>query len=358
MSNNFGKIFNFTTFGESHGVAIGGVIDGFPSNIEIDFDFIYSELEKRKPGKSNITSARKENDKIIFLSGIFNNKSLGTPIAFITYNKDANIADYEELKDIFRPGHADFTYQKKYNIRDYRGGGRASARETFSRVVAGAFAKIFLKNFNITINAYTSKIGSIAPNIKYSELNLSKTYDFDSRFPDKEIDKQFTNEILKHKRNGDSVGGIITCVIKNSPIGLGEPVYNKLSAALGNAMLSINACKGFEIGEGFNSSNLSGSKNNDQLFFENNKIHFTSNNSGGVLGGISTGQDIYFNAAFKPTPTISNPQNTINLKNKNLTLQAKGRHDPSVVPRAVIVVEAMAAIVLADFILLKNSYNF
>ncbi|MBN2662081.1 MAG: chorismate synthase [Bacteroidales bacterium] len=358
MSNNFGKIFKLTTFGESHGIAIGGVIDGFPPNIDIDIDFIHSELNKRKPGNSKITSNRKETDNILFLSGIYNNKSLGSPIAFITYNDDAQSADYEQLKYVFRPGHADFTYQKKYNIRDYRGGGRASARETFSRVVAGAFAKILLKKLNITVNAYVSKIGSIIPNINYSELNLSKTYDFDSRFPDEKINNLFTNEILKHKLNGDSVGGNITCVIKNAPIGLGEPVFNKLSASLSNAILSINACKGFEIGQGFNASNLLGSQNNDQLSFENNKINFLSNNSGGVLGGISTGQHIYFNAAFKPTPTIAKSQKTVDLKNNNITLQAKGRHDPSVVPRAVIVVEAMAAIVLADFILLKNSYNF
>jgi len=356
MSNTFGKILTLTSFGESHGMAIGGVIDGFPANVEIDFNFITSEINKRKPGNSKITSTRKEQDKVIFLSGIFENKTLGSPIAFITHNNNVKTADYNHLKNIFRPGHADFTYQKKYNIRDYRGGGRASARETFSRVVAGAFAKILLKKYNISILAFTSQVGTEKYHDKYQNLNLNETYNYESRIPDEQFNQKFINIIEFHKKTGNSVGGIVTCVIKNAPIGLGEPVFDKFHAKLAQAIMSINACKGFEIGQGFNSATLSGTENNDELLFDD-KTNFSSNNSGGVLGGITTGQDIYFNAAFKPTPTISKPQKTINNNNKEVILQATGRHDPCVVPRAVIIVEAMTALTIADFILQKNSHK-
>ncbi len=357
MSSSFGKILTLTTFGESHGVAVGGIIDGFPANIEIDFDFINSEIAKRSPGTSEISSKRKEPDKIIFLSGIFKNKSLGTPIAFYTLNKDAKSTDYDEIKNIFRPGHADFTYQKKYGIRNYRGGGRASARETFARVVAGAFAKILLNKLNISIFAYTSKIGNIKIDKEYNSLILSNIYNYKTNCPDTEYDKKFTEEIKKHQKNGDSIGGIITCVIKNCPIGLGEPVFDKFHAKLGQAILSINACKGFEIGAGFKSAELTGSENNDEFFTENNIIKTKSNNAGGVLGGITNGEDIYFNAVFKPTPTIFKAQNTIDKDNNNITIKNKGRHDPCVVPRATVIVEAMTALTIADFLLQNNAKN-
>jgi len=358
VSNTFGKILKLTTFGESHAKAIGGIIDGFPPNIKIDYNFIQNELDKRKPGTSNLTSARKETDKIQILSGIFNKITLGSPIGFIIPNKNQKPENYNYLKNIYRPGHADFTYQQKYNIRDYRGGGRASARETATRVAAGAFAKIFLEKLNIKINAFVSQIGKLKLNKNYKKIDLSKTYNYSTRCPDKETNNEFIKIILNAKKSKDSVGGIITCVIKNLPVGLGEPIFNKLNAKLANAILSINACKGFEIGKGFNSAKDFGSQNNDQIFTKNNKTKFYSNNAGGIAGGISTGQNIFFNAAFKPTPSILKKQKTIDFSNNNISLQIKGRHDPCVVPRAAVIVEAMTALTIADFILLKNAYNF
>ncbi len=358
MSNSFGKILKITTFGESHGKAIGGIIDGFPPNININFNFIQNELDKRKPGNSNITSTRKETDKIQILSGIFKNKTLGTPIGFIIPNKNQKPQDYYNLKNVYRPGHADFTYHQKYEFTDYRGGGRASARETAARVAAGAFAKIFLNKFNIKINAYTSQIGDLKLKTHYKKLDLSKTYNYTTRCPDEQINNDFIRIIKNAKKNNDSIGGIITCIIKKPPIGLGEPVFNKLNAKLAQAILSINACKGFEIGKGFNSAKSFGSQNNDQIYSEKNNIKFLSNNAGGIAGGISTGQDIVFNAAFKPTPSILKKQKTIDFSNNNISLQIKGRHDPCIVPRAAVIVEAMTALTIADFILLKNAYNF
>ena len=355
MSNCFGKIFRLTTFGESHSRAIGGIIDGMPSNFVIDTNYIQSQLDKRKPGFSKISTPRQETDKIEILSGIFQDKTLGTPIGFIIPNINQKTSDYSNLKNVYRPGHADYTYDKKYRIRDYRGGGRASARETASRVVGGAFAKILLKKFNIKINAFTSQIGKITLEKKYNKLDLKNTYVNNTRCPDNKFHTLFEKEILNAKNNNDSVGGIITCVIKNCPIGLGEPVFNKFHAQLGNAILSINACKGFEIGSGFASASMLGSENNDNFFVENNKINTFTNNSGGVLGGITNSQDIVIKAAFKPTPSISKEQQTIDNLNNNILIKINGRHDPCVVPRAVIIVEAMAAMVVADFLLLRNS---
>lgn len=355
MSNSFGNIFRFTTFGESHGKAIGGIIDGVPAGQKIDYDFINSELEKRKPGQNQISSSRKEADKVEFISGLFNNTTTGSPIAFIIKNNDTISKDYENLKDVFRPGHADYSYWAKYGFNDWRGGGRASARETAVRVVAGAIAKIFLKKFNIQINAFTSQIGEAKLNIPLKELDFSQTFKNSTRCPDYETHLNFQKIILKHKSQKDSIGGIVSCLVKNVPLGLGEPIYDKISARLAYAIMSINACKGFEIGKGLEVAQMKGSENNDQIQIKNNKIKFLSNNAGGTLGGISTGQDIFFRAAFKPTPSIAIKQNTIDKKLQNVSISIKGRHDPCVVPRAVIVVEAMTAVTLLDFILLKQT---
>jgi len=357
VSNTFGNILRLTTFGESHGKAIGGIIDGYPPNIIIDSEFIQSELNKRKPNNSEISTQRKENDKVEILSGIFENKSLGTPIGFIIPNYDIKSTDYKNLKNLYRPGHADFTYQKKYGIRDYRGGGRSSARETANWVVAGAFAKIMIKKYNIQVNAYTKQIGNLKFEKHYTEIDLDKTYSYSTRCPDNEQNKLFEQEILNAKKNQDSVGGIVSCIVKNTPVGIGEPVFDKMQAQLAKAVMSINACKGFEIGQGFNAASLNGSYFNDEIFKENNKILFKSNNSGGVLGGITTGQDIIINAAFKPTSSIEKEQQTIDNQGNNIKFKISGRHDPCVVPRAVIVVESVVAMVIADFILMNNEFS-
>lgn len=355
MSNSFGEIFKLTSFGESHGKAVGGIIDGFPSNIVIDEKFFQHELDKRKPGFSKITSQRKETDKVEILSGVFDNKSLGTPIGFIIPNHNQLSSDYEEIKNIYRPGHADYTYDKKYGHRDYRGGGRASARETASRVVGGAFAKIILKKYNIEINAFTSQIGKSSLVKKYDELDFKNTFFNVTRCPDNETNLLFEQEILNAKNKNDSIGGIISCVVKNCPVGLGEPVFNKFHAKLGSAILSINACKGFEIGSGFDAAKKIGSENNDEFYYDNNKINTYTNNAGGVLGGITNGQDIVFRASFKPTPSVSKEQKTINNQLNNVKIKINGRHDPCVVPRAVVIVEAMTAMAIADFLLLFNA---
>ncbi|MBN8702726.1 MAG: chorismate synthase [Bacteroidetes bacterium] len=347
-ANTFGKIFSVTTFGESHGVAIGGVIQGCPAGLEIDVDFIQQELDRRKPGQSAITTHRKENDEVEFLSGIFEGKSLGSPIAFILKNNDARSADYDQLKNVFRPSHADYTYQQKYGLRDYRGGGRSSVRETAARVVAGAIAKLLLSKIGIKINAYTSQIGTIKLTTEYKILDSSKIESNPVRCPDESVAKQMIAAIEKVKLEGDSLGGVITCVVQGVPIGLGEPVFDKLHADLGKAMLSINAVKGFEIGSGFAGSAMKGSEHNDAFENRNDKIGTTQNYSGGIQGGISNGEDIYFNVAFKPTSTIAKQQQTIDVQGNPVLLEAQGRHDPCVVPRAVPIVEAMAAIVLAD----------
>lgn len=350
--NSFGQIFRISTFGESHGPAIGVVIDGCPAGLEIDTDFIRHEMQKRKPGQSHLTTQRQEEDEVEILSGIFEGKTLGTPIALLIRNNDAKSTDYEHLKNTYRPSHADFTYEKKYGLRDYRGGGRASARETAARVAAGAIAKLFLKQYHIEIAAYVSAIGVVKVPVPYTELSLSETYHSIVRCPHPETALEMQQLIEKTKEAGDTLGGVITAVIKGAPAGLGEPVFDKLHAELGKAMLSINAVHGFEYGSGFAGTQLTGSRHND--VFEKNKegtLLTTTNHSGGIQGGISNGMDIYFNVGFKPVATIMQPQTSVNNLGEEVTLSAKGRHDPCVLPRAVPIVEAMAALVLADAVL-------
>ncbi|MBE9467604.1 MAG: chorismate synthase [Bacteroidetes bacterium] len=354
--NTFGNLFRLTSFGESHGKAIGGVIDGCPSNIDFDLVFIQDELNRRKPGQSNISTRRSEDDKIEILSGVFEGKTLGTPIAFLVWNKDAKSSDYEKNKNIFRPSHADYTYQQKYGIRDYRGGGRASARTSVSTVVAGAVAKLILNKIGVKMFAYVSQIGDVKMTKNYNELDLSKTESNIVRCPDNKIAEKMISKIEEVKSLGDSIGGVVTCVVKNMPIGIGEPVFNKLNAELGKAILSINAVKGFEYGSGFASSQMKGSEHNDSFYFEDNKVRTRTNNSGGIQGGISNGEDIYFRAAFKPTPTIFQKQETIDVDNNRTIIENKGRHDPCVVSRAVPIVEAMSAMVLADYYLINKCY--
>ncbi len=350
MANSIGKLFTLTTFGESHGAALGGIIDGCPSNITIDLDFIQSELDRRKPGQSKIVTQRKEADEVKFLSGIFEGKTTGTSIGFIIENENQKSNDYDHLKDTFRPSHADFTYDKKYGNRDYRGGGRTSARETVNWVVAGAIAKQIIPE--IKINAFVSSVGDIFINKPYQDLDFSLTETNPVRCPDLEKASEMEEYILKIKKEGDTVGGTITCVIQNVPIGLGEPVFDKLHAQLGKAMLSINAVKGFEYGGGFCAAKMKGSEHND-LFNEDGTTK--SNLSGGIQGGISNGMDIYFRVAFKPVATLLQKQDVLTNDGKIIEQQGKGRHDPCVVPRAVPIVEALAAMVLVDFTLLDKA---
>jgi len=350
MNNSIGNIFKLTTFGESHGKAIGGIIDGCPSGHEIDFNFISNEMSRRKPGQSKIVTQRKENDSVEFLSGIFNGITTGTPIGFIIKNNDQKSKDYDHLKNSFRPSHADFVYEKKYGTRDYRGGGRSSARETACRVVAGAIAKQILKD--ISIYAYTSSIGNISINENYE---ISKVEDIEKsivRCPDSKISDQMIREVKKARKNGDTMGGIVKCIIKNVPIGLGEPVFNKLHSELGRAMLSINAVKGFEYGSGFRGTKMKGSEHNDIILKD---LTTKTNFSGGIQGGISNGMDIYFNVAFKPVATIMKNQNTVDSNGNKSIIEGKGRHDPCVVPRAIPIVEAMAAIVILDYYLINKT---
>lgn len=350
--NSFGTLFKITTFGESHGEALGGIIDGCPPNITIDFEQIQKELSRRKPGQSSIVTQRKENDNVQFLSGIFEGKTTGTPIGFIIPNTNQKSIDYEHLKDAYRPSHADYVYEKKYGIRDYLGGGRSSARETVSRVVAGAVAKQILSN--IKINAFVSSVGEIFIDKPYQELDFSQTESNAVRCPDAETASKMEAHINEIRKNGDTVGGTITCVIQNVPIGLGEPVFDKLHAELGKAMLSINAVKGFEYGSGFCGARMKGSEHND-LYLPNGTTK--TNLSGGIQGGISNGMDIYFRVTFKPVATIMQKQQTLDNQGNIIEMQGKGRHDACVVPRAVPIVEAMAAIVLADFYLLNKIYS-
>jgi chorismate synthase len=354
--NTFGTLFKLTTFGESHGVALGGIIDGCPAGLEIDLEFVKSELQRRKPGQSHITTQRKEEDEVKFLSGIFEGKTTGHPIGFTIENTNQKPTDYEHIKDTFRPSHADYTYQEKYGIRDYRGGGRSSARETACRIVGGAIAKLFLKHLNVSIQAYVSQVGNIKLVKTYQELDLSKTEESIIRCPDAATAYKMVSYIEDIRKEGDTIGGIVSCVINGTPIGLGEPVFDKLHADLGKAMLSINAVKGFEYGEGFNSINFKGSELNDSFVssseVENNKkITTSTNHSGGIQGGISNGQDIYFNVAFKPVATIMQDQQSVDKDGNELVVKGKGRHDPCVLPRAVPIVESMAALVIADFAL-------
>ena len=355
--NSFGNLFKITTFGESHGEALGLIIDGFPPNIEIDFDLINHELARRKPGQSKITTQRKENEDFEILSGIFNNKSTGTPISIIVRNQDQRSGDYSHISETFRPSHADYTYQEKYGIRDYRGGGRSSARETVARVIGGSFSKMFLKRFNIEINAYVSRVGSITLDQNYTQLDLTQTENNIVRCPDPSIADQMIELIDTVRKEGDTIGGVVSCVIKNVPVGLGEPVFDKLHAELGKAMLSINAVKGFEYGSGFSSVNMKGSEHNDIFYNDNGIIKTKTNYSGGIQGGISNGEDIYFNVAFKPVATIMQNQSTVDLNGNNADIKGKGRHDPCVVPRAVPIVEAMSALVIADYILINQAYK-
>ncbi|WP_282049962.1 chorismate synthase [Maribacter aquivivus] len=348
--NTFGNIFRVSTFGESHGKAIGGVIDGCPSEIELDFDAIQNDLNRRKPGQSAIVTQRKEPDEVEFYSGIFEGKTTGTPIGFAIHNTNQKSKDYGHIKDSYRPSHADYVYDKKYGFRDYRGGGRSSARETASRVVAGAIAKQFLKG--VEIQAFVSQVGDMNLGKHYTELDLSLTETNDVRCPDPEMAAKMEEYIKSIKKDGDTIGGIITCVAKNVPIGLGEPIFDKLHAELGKAMLSINAVKGFEYGSGFEGVKMKGSEHNDQF---NNDGSTKTNYSGGIQGGISNGMDIYFNVAFKPVATVIQAYETIDKEGNTIKTQGKGRHDPCVVPRAVPIVEAMTALVLADYTLLNRT---
>ena len=350
MANSFGKLFTLTTFGESHGEAIGGIIDGCPAGITLDINAVQNELNRRKPGQSKIVTQRKEPDEVQFLSGIFEGKTTGTSIGFIIKNANQRSTDYNHLKDTFRPSHADFTYEKKYGNRDYRGGGRTSARETANWVVAGAIAKQIIPS--IKINAFTSSVGNVFMEKPYQDLDFDKTESNDVRCPDEIAAVKMIDYIKKIKKQGDTVGGTVTCVIQNVPIGLGEPVFDKLHAVLGKAMLSINAVKGFEYGSGFCGSQMTGSAHND-IFNEDGTTK--SNLSGGIQGGISNGMDIYFRVAFKPVATIMQMQQTIDAEGNLIEMHGKGRHDPCVVPRAVPIVEALAAMVLADFYLLHKT---
>ena len=348
--NTFGSIFKLTTFGESHGLAIGGVIDGCPAGIKINLDAIQKDLDRRKPGQSSIVTQRKEPDEVTLFSGIFEGKTTGTPIGFAIQNTNQKSKDYSHIKNTFRPSHADYVYEEKYGIRDYRGGGRSSARETASRVVAGSIAKQFLAP--ITINAYVSAVGTLSLDLHPSKVDVLEAEKNIVRCPDSKLASEMESLIKKVRKEGDTVGGVVTCIIKNIPVGLGEPSFDKLHAELGKGMLSINAVKGFEYGSGFSGTKMKGSEHND-LFNPDGTTQ--TNHSGGIQGGISNGMDIYFNVAFKPVATIMQNQETINSQRKKVAMQGKGRHDPCVVPRAVPIVESMAALVLADFHLRKRN---
>lgn len=356
--NTFGEIFRLTTFGESHGPAIGGVIDGMPAGIGIDLGFVQRELDRRRPGQSALTTPRKESDRVEILSGLFEGKTTGTPIGFIIRNENQHSADYDNLRDAFRPSHADYTYYNKYGIRDHRGGGRASARETAARCVAGAFAKIALQAQGISVKAYTSQVGGIALPGTYKDYDLDATERNAVRCPDAATAEKMAALIKSVKAEGDTIGGIITGVITGVPVGVGEPAFGKLHAALGAAMLSINAAKGFDYGSGFAGVTQRGSEQND-LFVTDNEghVHTLTNNSGGIQGGISNGEDIYFRVAFKPVATLLREQQTIDKDGNATTIKARGRHDACVLPRAVPVVESMAAVTLLDYLLIANLYK-
>lgn len=354
-NNTFGNIFRLTSFGESHGKAIGGVIDGFPAGITIDMEFIQKELNRRRPGQSAITTARKEADEVEFLSGIYEGVSTGCPIGFAVWNTNQHSNDYDNMKDVYRPSHADYTYTQKYGIRDHRGGGRSSARETIARVVAGALAKLALRQLGISITAFTSQVGPFKLDKDYTAYDLTSIENNPVRCPDQDLARQMADYIFRIKGEGDTIGGVISCVIKGCPVGLGQPVFGKLHAALGNAMLSINAVKGFEYGQGFSNMELKGSQQNDIFYNNNGEIGFRSNRSGGIQGGISNGQDIYFRVAFKPVATVLMEQPTVDIHGNETILKARGRHDPCVLPRAVPIVEAMGAMTLLDYYLLDKA---
>ena len=352
MRNTYGNIFTLTSFGESHGEAVGGVVDGMPAGIDIDLDFIQAELDRRRPGQSAITTSRKEADKVELLSGVFEGKSTGCPIGFVVRNTNQHSQDYENMRNVFRPSHADYTYTTKYGERDHRGGGRSSARITISRCVAGALAKLALRQIGVSVTAFTSQVGDIAIDPDYRHHDFSKIETNAVRCPDVEAAAKMEKLIAEVKGQGDTVGGIITCVVKGCPVGLGEPEFGKLHAALGSAMLGINAVKGFEYGAGFACVNRRGSELND-VFTES--FRTTTNNSGGIQGGISNGEDIYFRVAFKPVATLLMEQQTVDKDGNPTTLTARGRHDPCVLPRAVPIVEAMAAMTILDYYLLSKT---
>ena len=356
MRNSFGHIFRLTSFGESHGAGIGGVIDGMPAGIEVDMEFIQGELNRRKPGQSKLTTARKENDQVEILSGVFEGRTTGCPIGFVVRNTNQHSDDYDELRNVFRPSHADFTYWQKYGIRDHRGGGRSSARETISRVVAGAFAKLALRQLGITIQAYTQQVGNIVLPGTYEDYDLNLTETNDVRCPDAETAERMAQLIGEVKAEGDTIGGVIACVVKGTPIGIGEPAFDKLQAELAHAMMSINAAKGFEYGMGFAGTTQRGSEQND-IFIpdEDGGITTRTNNSGGIQGGISNGQDIFFRVAFKPVATLLREQQTVDTEGIPTQIKARGRHDACVLPRAVPIVEAMAAITLLDQYLMNKT---
>ncbi len=355
MGSIFGKIFTITTFGESHGAAIGATITGCPAGVEIDLDFIQSELARRKPGQSKIVTQRKEEDQVEILSGVFEGISTGTPISLLIRNQDQKSKDYSHIADKFRPSHADYTYEEKYGHRDYRGGGRSSARETAARVAAGAIAKLMLKKVGVTFNAYVSQVGDLKLEKHYTELDLSLTETNDVRCPDPAMAQQMYDYIDNVRKDQDTVGGVVTGVIKGVPVGLGEPVFDRLHAELGKGMLSINAVKGFEYGSGFEGIKQRGSQHNDEFYNEGGRIRTKTNQSGGIQGGISNGEDIYFNVAFKPVATIMQDQDSVDKEGNAAVVSGKGRHDPCVVPRAVPIVEAMAALVIADYYLIART---
>ncbi|GMQ28766.1 chorismate synthase [Algoriphagus confluentis] len=355
MGNSFGRLFRITTFGESHGKALGVIIDGCPAGLNLDLEKIREEMQRRKPGQSKITTQRKEEDEIEILSGVFEGKTTGTPIGIVIPNADQKSKDYTHIADKFRPSHADFTYFEKFGVRDYRGGGRSSARETAARVAAGAIAKQFLASKGISIQAFVSQVGDLSLQIPYQELDLFKAEENMVRCPDPATAEQMISLIDSVRLDRDTIGGVVSCVIKNTPVGLGEPVFDRLHAELGKAMLSINAVKGFEYGSGFEGVKMRGSQHNDVLVNEAGKIKTLTNHSGGIQGGISNGEDIYFRVAFKPVATIMQDQDSVNEAGEAVTVSGKGRHDPCVVPRAVPIVEAMAALVLADYLLLSKT---
>lgn len=356
--NSIGQLLRLTTFGESHGTAIGGVLDGFPAGIVIDEDFVRAEMCRRRPGQSAITTQRNEQDEVQFLSGIFEGRSTGTPIAFMIANSNSRSNDYGNLREAYRPSHADYVYDCKYGVRDHRGGGRSSARETAVRVCAGALAKLALRQLGISVQAYTSQVGEIGLEDNYTAYDLSLVENNAVRCPDAVKAAEMEKLILDVKRQGDTVGGVVTCVARGVPVGLGEPLYDKLSASLAGAMLSINAVKGFEYGNGFAAAAGRGSEQNDIFFNNGGKIATRSNNSGGIQGGISNGNDIYFRVAFKPVATVLKEQPTVTKEGEETLLLARGRHDPCVVPRAVPVVEAMTALVLLDHYMLDRAKRF
>lgn len=356
--NTFGELFRLTTFGESHGPGVGGVIDGMPPGVEVDLDFIQHELDRRRPGQSALTTARKEGDKVEILSGVFEGKTTGCPIGFLVRNENQHSNDYDNLRNLFRPSHADFTYFKKYGLRDHRGGGRTSARETIARVVGGAFAKLALRRLGISITAYTSQVGHIALSGTYADLDLSLVESNPVRCPDEKVAEEMAKLIAEVKAEGDTIGGIISCVVKGCPPGLGEPVFGKLHARLGAAMLSINAVKGFEYGAGFAGVTQRGSEQNDVFVRRSDgSIGTLTNRSGGIQGGISNGEDIYFRVAFKPVATLLREQQTVDIAGNAVSVKARGRHDPCVLPRAVPIVEAMTSMVLLDCYMFYSRYK-